>query len=832
MHTSHQQGLSRCTTSIHRAAVLTTTTISSLGTYTADIGIGVINAAASVKTFAGCTIWLGTTLADGSTLWKIRTRARETANTTAVKIAAIGQYAYDDLNAIQSLDEFLPHIVRRAWNGTNLLLDFDTAYSAQGSTGLSPQAQFGCARVFAPLSYGAFNVDVNGSRSKAWAAGQTISNYDWTYRDAADAWTGYNTSGTHTATATLSIPTNSFSAHQGGAYIKLDVTDSAGNTHTTRRLLFINWDETIDPERGNEVVTCTEITSSFGSGSRAKFVARTTYGEGASYGVGGNKFRDGAEVVVWGKARHEKLDVSLPSNTPNMYNGVEKDVFFNGYIIGDTVKRDPLSGEWSFEAASADALLDGQYQTAFSLRDTASPTTWNEVKDMTPNRAAWYAIRYYSTLANVRDVDINQYAAQAINDTHVIYGHDFGGGGFISQLRTLYDRTLSTISFDRQGTCYIEQDCKLSNDTATISADLPLFAEDCHTEISYTHTINQPVAQVYLGGSDYKTEIEATVPDNIKGYGAQNVEIMTGIAATQAQATTLAKRKYKSDSLQQSAGVSSLKVELGNMCFDVVPQSVVALKVNAGENGRIGNSPAGFIRLPFSEAQTAQTTIPSANGVNYFVLHHQRGTLTDDYPSFHTGSLILYHKNPYYNNSNVAAIGKLVRTNSPLDIGGNNNYLDSFVSVNPPLSADGNNQYTLVVYTGTVTGFGATLDSAATIKSKLEAMHGIVSPIASVKTGLTYVYNTGIDAPLVTHYRDANPGAVVDSWIVFASTAIVTLTPSDGNVQLDGTVGDHYIYAAPRAFTWAIDNQKMDMRCSYDLEPLRFVAKTSGSSGF
>jgi hypothetical protein len=817
MHTSTNQGLRHTGTRIHRPYKWGQTTISSLGSYTSGEGIATITTAAALQTYAGCTIWLGTTQSDGQVIWKVRTRARATANSTTVKVAAFGQYDYHNLDAIKSTNEFLPHIKRPRYKqaDSTWYMDWEEAYTDEGDTP-SPQAQIGTAIVHFGSSSGiGYFTSFDGSRSMAWANGASISSYAWRIGETGSTNTGATPSWSYTwGYVDASDPSYS------EQHIKLTVTDSNGKTHTTRRLFFgANGTSSIDePE---SLITCTEITEEFGSGARAKFTARTT--EALA------DVQDGNAIVVYGYPYHTGWHILPPMNfaldTAVYYNGSlgtgDLPVLFEGYIIAESFKQNDATGEVTFEAVTADALLEAQYQSPLSFLESATPADWWQLDDLTPNRTAWHIIRYFSTLADVRDVDIGQFVNVPMNSTTAAKYFDANGGGFMSQLRAIFDSTLSTISFDACGTCYIEQDLQLQDDAENIAQDLPLHVEFMHGYFTTDRTYLQPTAQIYLGGADGATATEERIPQGVEGYGAALGEIKAGINATQAQITALAKRKYQRDAKRNAAGLTRIGIEVGNMPFNVVPQSVIAVKTNFG-NGRTFN-PYGLTRSRTPQTYSTVTSGASANGLYYFLSgtgsaqdNEARGIIGDEgIDVFGQGGTIIPHLNSYANNSAYVAIGKVFRSNAQVLAGGNNCSSDAFHSVNPPVYALGSNVWTAMLYTGAAGGFAGTLDSSAAILSYLNTLYAAWLDIGADVGALTYKYLTGDDI-LLTHYWHSTTGHYVHDYIVWATTAnpFPMLPPR--------AASDTYIYTVPRALTWSFDAERGDMRCRYELEPISY----------
>lgn len=127
--------------------------------------------------------------------------------------------------------------------------------------------------------------------------------------------------------------------------------------------------------------------------------------------------------------------------------GYRGPIVFVGWIKADSVRKEPETGEITFDAHTTHGELQNCPSFPISVdRVTTTPTNWNEIHDMNLNLAAFHVGYWHSTMYEVADV-------LESDDERVIKYLDIPEGNIYNQLdRTTWEETIFARTLvDRQG---------------------------------------------------------------------------------------------------------------------------------------------------------------------------------------------------------------------------------------------------------------------------------------------------------------------------------------------------------------------------------------------
>jgi len=151
-------------------------------------------------------------------------------------------------------------------------------------------------------------------------------------------------------------------------------------------------------------------------------------------------FPEGAMLIIFAEDWYEGEQVSIGGY------GHRENIVFVGWIIADSVRKEPMTGEITFLAHTVDGEL--RNCPAFSVgveRVTDTPDNWFEIQDMTLDLSGFYIGYWHSTLYEVSDVLESE-------DTRAVKYMDIPQSNLYNQLdkgnfaETIFARALS----DRQ----------------------------------------------------------------------------------------------------------------------------------------------------------------------------------------------------------------------------------------------------------------------------------------------------------------------------------------------------------------------------------------------
>jgi hypothetical protein len=457
---------------------------------------------------AGMTVLFGST-AGGSERGKRRLRS--------FPGGAAGTLVIDESDDVGPLIQNNDHITIkwdiRLWpkypkftqSGLNVTIkeDYDVAYSNQ-TLNWYPVAVPGPPGV-GFIEAGQAQISFVGNQSYALAPGATLSSYLWTAYDSVE--------GTSSNAGTVASPVTFSWTSPGWHLVSLRVIDSNGNPHTG-----YTWAITIDPTdpAATVFIDFDSINDNIDfnqGGGEASFVVR---------GTDASKTQFPEECLVVNACRPGSAQTTATGCWPYRDN-----VLFVGYILSNSVRQNPDTGEVSFRIGTIDNIMRNLSMFPASLKDATTPTTWDTGKQLTVDRCASFLYKWRSTLDAMTSVIPS-------NDTRRIFRQDFGPTDLYSMVQNeLVASILGKVVSTHQSVLYHVIDYNLQNTTERATATTRktlhkgIWVNDAFIE--ERHDYQWPARQVKASGIYYNGQpTEDICPlfseapgDAMKSYGKE-----------------------------------------------------------------------------------------------------------------------------------------------------------------------------------------------------------------------------------------------------------------------------------------------------------------------
>lgn len=347
----------------------------------------------------------------------------------------------------------------------------------------------------------------DGSRSYG-LNGATIESYAWYFEETATPETS-----TEATPGWVHFPYEA--AHD--FFVHLVVTDSNGKQHHGHRWvrLFDPWDMPI------EDFEVTSLSGSYDEGTwRASFVARDPTGQ-----LSPMQFMDGAQIAVFSNNNAQAIsfepnpnynNAKLPFNPNYSYRD---NLLFMGWVIGETIRRDPDTDDVSFEAVGTCGrmeLIDQFPDTLEIPTTTEHAENWWQADNLNLDLALYAHLKWRSTILDIVDVYLPQvvhtnwhpgtpWTTPGTTD-YKIMRQDFPAGSLYEQCDQLMRAAVGRVLSDRLGSVFCRIDPQVYPDEHR--ADLPIYMhiedQDWKGELSIEGRGLNAVSQIDLGGVDYQ----------------------------------------------------------------------------------------------------------------------------------------------------------------------------------------------------------------------------------------------------------------------------------------------------------------------------------------
>jgi hypothetical protein len=173
-----------------------------------------------------------------------------------------------------------------------------------------------------------------------------------------------------------------------------------------------------------------------------------------------------------------------------------ENILLTGRILGDTIRKNPETGDVTFDVASpgAEASLYHNYPVVIQNDDAGE--TWIDTPDLTVDRAVHYYTTWHTNLNQIADLF-------QTGSTIEIYAQDFLSGDIYSTLNQfLWDRLFARLLCDKFGRFHAEIDAQ-NQPFGTVDTLFTLASGDWLDEVNVRQNIQTPVNAVDAGGLIY-----------------------------------------------------------------------------------------------------------------------------------------------------------------------------------------------------------------------------------------------------------------------------------------------------------------------------------------
>jgi len=619
---------------------------------------------------SGMTLWIGSAagLRDKG---QMRVRGDQTAAATGnLAVSELGNYAIDidDNDYLTVVEDYRIAAKFPRYSGGAWKMDYDIAFTASGSgNNVKPNQEYGPLARIGPAAVGFLESNLCrlryvGERSAAYSPSNSISVYAWTFPGTANPATS-----AVQGTSASPIVIDYSAAIPAGRYHDLMITENTTlKTHVGRRLTFIfersganaPFDAELvssisgGPDQGGytttvRVINTTSDQTSFPDGAHIVLFEEALYADDAGSGnidryfyitdasgaftigetvTGGTSGATGTvisasstlikirttkafhtqEIVTGGTsgATARLRSASVGGNYPHRTN-----VVLEGWIVDETVRKDPETGDIEFEVVTVDGVMRGEesYPVALTNRtNTAKLVSWEDFYQLTLDRVLLHFAKWRSTISEVVDVTLHgDLVASSPAGAEIVKYCDMDQGNLFDQISTWYVQTmLGWITSDLQSGLYGELDAQIDD---TVRAGIPTAWTVASGDRAGTLEIGRRAhrklnSQVTLYGVDYRTPLGSRSPDDPHDYEGGLEEITEGIASPDQATLSLwagnlrAKRNNVYPSVDHRW--------MGYWRIDAVPQSYIVESLGASDTIR------GFVWSSFK-------LIPRTLGLEY-----------------------------------------------------------------------------------------------------------------------------------------------------------------------------------------------------------------------
>lgn len=356
---------------------------------------------------------------------------------------------------------------------------------------------------------------------------------------------------------------------------KLDVVTADGVTGTGWRHIAIY-------DRPNEGPKMPPLKWGFdsldGSVSQGGYAARIWLREVSDW----SKVVDGALVVLWTEAWEGGLKTKVGGNSPN-----RDSILFVGYIDDGSIRMNPETNRLEFGVSSITETLKNRGTFSAALDNVLVPASWNEMRELTVDRAVIHYLRWHSTALAVADFS-------QTGDVKPVHFVDFDRGSVYDTANSLLDSALvGWMVADRQGKMWCETNPSL-RDTGSargLTSVLDLTRQDWMGEVGIETRPHGQTSYVEMGGLAFTGPTTGTdsaflagAPGEAPGYFG-SLEKMTGLVVGGQEQL---KRLTGHFLAKANSPYPRVDVNLAGdyRLIDLAPQQRVLLTMGASENWR------------------------------------------------------------------------------------------------------------------------------------------------------------------------------------------------------------------------------------------------------
>jgi len=199
---------------------------------------------------------------------------------------------------------------------------------------------------------------------------------------------------------------------------------------------------------------------------------------------------------------------------------------FCGYVENDSIMLDPETNKSEFRVRSVTGRMEELATFSAPLESKVNAMTWNELVDMTVDRAAVNYLRWYSTILTIADF-------APTGDLKPVQFFDSGRGNLYEGLNSFLESALGANAVsDRQGKIWTEIDGNLlSTGTARDVLTLVLSGtrQDWRSQISIERRADSDIAYLEAGGIAYSGPATGTIGAFLAGAPGEAPNYFGGV---------------------------------------------------------------------------------------------------------------------------------------------------------------------------------------------------------------------------------------------------------------------------------------------------------------
>ena len=264
--------------------------------------------------------------------------------------------------------------------------------------------------------------DMGGSGLDTWA---------WTFAG------GNPNSSAIAGTAAVPIPIEYDTA--GRYWVRHLVTDNNGKTH--KRYTQVH----VFDKDNNPPIVYFSIEGLTGDRNNGSWRCTIKVNEACTEGA----FPDLAQVVIFNEGYWNGSQDDVGYGWTHREN-----IMFVGYIVGDTVTKDPYDSSVTFVAVGVCELMKNITCWGASFKDASE--TWHHIPNMTLNLSAFHVFTEHTTLDHIADIYLNL-------DVITMKYTDLGEGAVFDQVKVqIGEAGRALLMSNSKGQIYLEPDAQLS----------------------------------------------------------------------------------------------------------------------------------------------------------------------------------------------------------------------------------------------------------------------------------------------------------------------------------------------------------------------------------
>lgn len=508
----------------------------------------------------GMTCYIGTTPSGRD---KGRLRVRQ-ATSSQITVAENAEDWIDGwyLTVVQYFEPWavFPRIVLDDNNVPIFYKDFDIPYSDQNDN-MDPVVNMG-PHDAGLLTTGAYSVFYTASGTFDPTDGSIPTGYQWTFEGATVTGSGERDPGYIHYTGA------------GNFMTTLEVTADTGKTFKGYRHIMVRDRPDAGPTRP---ITRWGIRSFDGSRDEGGYTLSVFLRERTDFA----KAKDGALAVVFTETWHGGKRVSVGGNAEN-----RNDILFVGYIDDESIFLNPTNHFLEFRLRSVTGIMENLSTYSATLESKEDAVTWNEMRDMTVDKAAIHFLRWHSNVLQLADI------ARA-GDTKRVQFIDFARGNLKEAISEIYESTIGAqVVADRQGKIWAEKDASLIPTGSRSFVDaLILTDQDWRNEIAIERRDKDELAYLEMGGIAYSGPTTgsfdpylAGAPGDVAGYWGSVERTQGLVVAGQSQLNEFVGLAYARANPEYSEVIVPVAGDYRNI--DLAPQERVRIVLESDDTYR------------------------------------------------------------------------------------------------------------------------------------------------------------------------------------------------------------------------------------------------------